>query len=355
MGESLIVQRGGSVFKLPVLSPLLPADLTVKEAPLLNARFSVEIQNPGTPAQYTYQWFLDGSPVSGATESSCVINQGVARGEHFIYCLITNKAGTVSSRSALFTIKSYVPSFSYTGLSQIIDEGNFNWKLKLLSTGTLTFIDDIGNIDVFLVGGGGGGGYDHGGGGGGGYTKTSKNLSVLVNNPYAITIGAGGANGVHDVIGGTGGTTSAFGVNAAGGIGGETYRKHNSTSTTTDETIREGGAGGSGGGCGVGFGGSRSSTPGSSDGGSGVYGAKGQGTTTREFAEPDGTLYAGGGGGQRDSEPSRPGGAGGGGTGDAAGGTNGETNTGGGGGGSGYPTTAGAGGSGIVIIRNHRG
>lgn len=344
----------------PTLNTSLPANVSVTAGTGAIATFSVGITTAGNPTNYTYQWYLNNSIWSGQTNSTLSLTADWVNthiGSHTIYCMVTNAAGSVQSRTAALTIANWKPTYSYTGNSTFIDDGNYNWRIKFLTSGNVNF-SSLGNattLDVFCVGGGGGGGYDHGGGGGGGYTKTSKNLSVLVNNPYAITIGAGGANGVRDVIGGTGGTTSAFGVNAAGGIGGETYQKHNSTSTTTDETIREGGAGGSGGGCGVGFGGSRSSTPGSSDGGSGVYGAKGQGTTTREFAEPDGTLYAGGGGGQRESEPSRPGGAGGGGTGDAAGGTNGETNTGGGGGGSGYPTTAGAGGSGIVIIRNHRG
>ena len=61
-------------------------------------------------------------------------------------------------------------------------------------------------------------------------------------------------------------------------------------------------------------------------------GGKGQGTTTREFGEATGTLYAGGGAGKN-------------------GGGGGGTNAGDGSGGSqAYP----AGGSGIVVIRNHR-
>ena len=329
MGESLIVQRGGSVFKLPVLSPLLPADLTVKEAPLLNARFSVEIQNPGTPAQYTYQWFLDGSPVSGATESSCVINQGVARGEHFIYCKITNKAGTVSSHSALFTIKPYVPSFSYTGLSQIIEEGNYNWKLKLLSTGTLVLNEDIGKVDAFLVGGGGAGVGANGGGGG--YTQTVS-FNIQKGTPYSIVIGAGGMPYPSFT---PAGTTNAFNTSAAGGFNG-------------------GGGGGKGGSGGASLGGVGGSNGG--DGG-GSSGGQGQGSTTREFGEMSGELYSGGGGGG--STGTAAGGEGGGGRGGW--GTSpdkrpfsGTVNTGGGGGGN-YDGTGGAGGSGIVIIRNHRG
>lgn len=351
MGDCLIVRRGGAVFKLPGLSPVLPADLTVKRGVLLNARFSVEIQTPGVPSQYTYQWYLDNSSIPGATGVSCIINQGAAEGRHFVYCKVTNEAGTVKSRSAILTVSSYLPKYYYTGLNQIIDEGNFNWKLKLLSTGTLLLNEDIGKVDVFLSGGGGGGGFDQGGGGGGGYTKTVKGVAIQVASPYPIVVGGGGVKGTGDTVGGTGGASSAFGTTANGGIGGETFTRQNASSQTNDNSYREGGAGGSAGG----YGGDNGNTAGCSDGASGNFGAKGQGTTTREFADPGGALYAGGGGGGRTDGKSKPGGAGGGGTGASTNATNGGINTGGGGGGAGVRGTPGAGGSGIVIIRNHRG
>lgn len=204
--------------------------------------------------------------------------------------------------------KSGPPEFSYTGDFLLIDDGDENWRLKLLTSGNLIFTKLISakkGIDVFLVGGGAGGGlasqwgYTHGGGGG--YTKTSYVSSLKENYVYEIAVGAGGA------VGSIGGASSAFGLSVQGGSGAD---------------------GGSGGGAG--------NVPGASDGADSA--GKGQGTTTREFGEMDGTLYAGGGG--------SPGGDGGG---------NGEVNTGGGGHPGGWTTGGGPGGSGIVIIRNHRG
>ena len=173
------------------------------------------------------------------------------------------------------------PTYTYTGSSQLIDDGNGNWRIKFLTSGTLV-INDILNIsngiDVFLVGGGAGGA-GSGAGGGGGYTKTIKKVSVTLNNGYAITIGAGGNADEN------GGSSSAFGYSVSGGKTG----------------YYDGGNGGSGGGSGfrkqelasAGAGGSDGS-----NGGAGQYnGGVGQGTTTREFGESDGTLYAGGGGG----------------------------------------------------------
>ena len=151
-----------------------------------------------------------------------------------------------------FEVLAY-PSITYTGDYQFIEDDDLNWRIKFLSSGTLTF-DSLGNavsgIDVFCVGGGGG----------------------------------------------------AYGGYQGGSDGGDGF---------------------------------------------GYYAGKGQGTTTREFGEPTGQLYAGGGG-----STSAAGGAGGG----AQGSTSAAANTGGGAGGT-YDnnTKSYSGGSGIVVIRNARG
>ena len=278
--------------------------------------------------------------------------------------------------------KSLKPSYTYTGKSQLIDDGNGNWRIKFITSGTLTF-NDLGNgssgVDIFLVGGGGGGGstrtqtirgsfgkhsnswgtYDgayinrnDGGGGGGGYTKTMTNISMAASTSYNIVIGAGGAAGSGDnASGSAGGTTQISNITDAsvsGGSGG---------------TYEAGGNGGSGGGasayhkqwtvipctankraCLSVSDEYTNATAGASNGGSSS--GTGQGRTTREFGSSTGTLYAGGGGGGAENNTSgsnAAGGSGGGGAGHTAG----AANTGGGGGG------GSAGGSGIVIIRNH--
>jgi len=222
--------------------------------------------------------------------------------------------------------------YTYTGSSTVIDDGYGNWRIKFLTSGDFTpKIDMI--IDVFLVGGGGGGiaATSTCGSGGGGYTNTSVRKSLITNTVYPIVVGNG-------VTSGQGGTSTAFQASALGGYTG--------TSTT-------GGDGGSGG-----SGTASTSFDGGSDGsyGNGTAGT-GQRTTTREFAEATGTLYAGGGGAARSSTVEGAGGAGGGGTGGKVGSINsqsGTPNTGGGGGSQVSGTTGGgkSGGSGIVIIRN---
>lgn len=247
-----------------------------------------------------------------------------------------------------------IPEFTYTGDYEIVNDSDEpitvsqdNWKIRFLTSGTLTFTNlngAEGGIDVFLVGGGGGtkwsvGGNICSGGAGGGYTQTGKAIPVT-NTPYQIDIGSGGIDAAD------GGTTSAFGLSAGGG---------------GHPTGSSGAAGGSGGGGYVHASASGTSASGAGNGGSdgsdgvtagsgGGDGGKGQGTTTREFGEENGKLYAGGGAGASNKGGVSPvGGAGGGGN----MGSDGATNTGGGAGNALKGTHNG--GSGIAVIRNTRG
>lgn len=232
--------------------------------------------------------------------------------------------------AALYPHGGFNPNtgITYTGSYLAINDGGGNWRIKFLTSGTLTFLKEPGNIDLFLVGGGGGGALYYGGGGGG-YVNTQSNISVIVSTGYSISIGSGGGN--------QGGVSRAFGYSAAGG-----YKYPGSVDNG------DGGNGGSGGGGGAYSGTAGNGGENGSDGqaSSAAPGGYGDHVTTREFQEAGGDLYAGGGAGNSrvggtDGQP----GAGGGG----AASSNGVANTGGGGGGGG-----GTGGSGIVIIRNHR-
>ena len=269
-------------------------------------------------------------------------------------------------------------NISYTGNANFIDDGDGNYRVKFLTSGTLTVQQDT-HVDIFAVGGGGNGGaglYEAkgnyvgiaGGGGGGGYTTTTNNKKLLSGVEYAVTIGA--ACGASSLIAADG---TVF-CEAAGG-------KNGTNGTNSWGGAGHGGNGGSGGGPGTSdmdYG--NTGTPGS-DGADGIgwayeddpsdwyaNGGAGQGTTTREFGEETGDLYSGGGAGGACSiyEDSIAGGDGGGGNGASltAAAQDGEENTGGGGGGGSYYykdydsttyyTAGGTGGSGIVIIRNFR-
>ena len=109
-----------------------------------------------------------------------------------------------------------------------------------------------------------------------------------------IVVGAAGKNITEGSLNGTdGGTTSAFAASALGGKGSK--RGYN----TSKQPGADGGSGG--GGLNVsGVHANYSTVAGGTDGGDGTTattaGGKGQGTTTREFGEADGDLYASGGG-----------------------------------------------------------
>lgn len=254
-------------------------------------------------------------------------------------------------------------SFDYTGEYALLEE-EAGWKIRFLSSGTLTMAKNT-MVDIFAVGGGGNGfvtsgSQGAGGGGGGGYTNTVRTVE-LPRGDYIVTIGA--ATGTSSLVRSDGDVLCS----AAGGKSG---------------TNTGGGGGGSGGAVGA-FNYNNASAPGSNGANGGDIqqgmmtrkGGTGQGTTTREFGEETGALYAGGGGGGSRTGAyltssqglNSLGAEGGGGDGACGGGssmyapkpsaaTPGEPNTGGGGGGGSTTTYNGAaGGTGIVIIRNARG
>ena len=230
---------------------------------------------------------------------------------------------------------STIPEFTYTGDYEIVNDSDEpitvsqdNWKIRFLTSGTLTFTNLNGaenGIDVFLVGGGGNGETIRGArGGGGGYTKTVKGVSIAIATPYTVTIGA------------SSGTSSAFGASANGASG------------------ADGGSGGGGGGSSSGTSGNGGSNGGNGTAGNVSNGGTGQGTTTREFGESTGKLYSGGGGGSAAYAGAAGDSTAGAGANFGGAAKNGVANT-GGGGGAAYSGTAGRGGSGIAIIRNARG
>ena len=289
------------------------------------------------PAGVTVTVSKDGkTKTKVAGSDGIVVFKGLASGSWTVTITdgsqTAQKVAAINTDYALVISFNTIPEFTYTGDYEIVNDADEpiatsqdNWKIRFLTSGTLTITNLNGaenGIDVFCVGGGGNGA-SGGGGGGGGYTSTQKGVILYAGTEISIEIG------------GSGGNTSAFGITANAGANANGFH---------------GGAGGSGGGSLI--------KDGGSDGGDGgthasYKGGTGQGTTTREFGEENGRLYAGGGGGSSASSYTPgTGGSGGGGDGSTGAGCDGGQNTGGGGGGG--AGGAGSGGSGIVIIRNAR-
>ena len=301
------------------------------------------------PANVTVTVYKDGkTKTKGSGTSGVVVFKGLATGTWTV--TITGDGKTAQKNVVVTTDYSTaisfstIPEFTYTGDFEIVNDSDEpitvsqdNWKIRFLTSGTLTFTNlngAEGGIDVFLVGGGSGGNHNYrgGAGGGSGYTSTTQAVTVQAGVKYDIAIGAGGA-GAKTSGGRAGGATSAFGSIANGGA-------------TLSSNGVYGGDGGSGGGSGTlskdkdgeyskaGVGGTDGAN------GQGTHPGTGQGTTTREFGEPGGTLYATGGEGAAGSNI----------TPDPV-----SQNTGDGGNGAGGSIESTAGGSGIAIIRNTRG
>ncbi len=258
--------------------------------------------------------------------------------------------------------------FTYTGQYNQREDG----VVELLTSGTLVFLNPA-VIDIFCVGGGGHGADPTnlsesaygGGGGAGGYTATAK--SQAVSGSYQVTIG-NGATTTSSAWPPTYGGTTSFGnlISANGGASGI------SGSGILDFGNGRNGGSGSGGGVransdyGAGGYDGGNGEQGISGGSINPAGGNGQGTTTREFGEPNGKLYAGGGGGGRymyGQAVISMGGSGGGGSGGWSGGVSGTqaaaagvANTGGGGGGgvhggASFKVNGASGGSGICCFR----
>ena len=186
-------------------------------------------------------------------------------------------------------VKNYTPAiypkYTYTGEHTLVKDENDHWRIKFLTSGTLTWNDEDTYIDLFLVGGGAGGAL---GGGGGGYTTTHKKIKLTRGQTIQIVIGAGGNPNSN------GGKTTFLEYEANGG------EKGSLVSGT-------GGNGGCGGGGGLAYqsetgtagnGGSNGEDGKSANGSNGSHaGGKGQGKTTKEFEEETGDSYSGGGGG----------------------------------------------------------
>lgn len=104
MGSCLLVQNGSKQKAAPVLNPSYPRDSIVFKGDSVN--FSVVIDTPGYPENYTYTWYKDGSTIVG--NNSPVLSQTnlTAIGTSSYYCVVSNEVGSATSRTATLTVKS---------------------------------------------------------------------------------------------------------------------------------------------------------------------------------------------------------------------------------------------------------
>lgn len=237
-----------------------------------------------------------------------------------------------------------IPNFTYTGDYHIVNEGTPDWKIYFTSSGTFTPASNIA-VQVQAIGGGGGGNggnsYQKPRVGGGGGNSMVNEIILEAGIKYPLTIGAGGTGGSAGGAGASGGTTTGFGLTAAGGVVATPVDVFEFNDTSG---IRQSGTGGSGGD-------QRAGTAGQNAGdidpniGGGYGGAVGKNGALGQTGGP-GNFGSQGGVGTTSTEYVNGGGGGGGGGGYGGGG---------GGGGWGYSVgKGGAGAPGVIIMRNTR-
>ena len=90
----------GKLRKVPVLNEEYPKDVSAGEVGE-SVAFDVLISEVGNPNEYTYQWYYDGIAVNGATEAQYTTN--AEYGTHNVFCVVSNEAGYVTSRTATVT------------------------------------------------------------------------------------------------------------------------------------------------------------------------------------------------------------------------------------------------------------
>lgn len=112
----MIFNLSSGALKTPVLNTSYPANVTGATVGG-SATFKVVIATDGIPASYTYQWYVNGSAVSGATSSSYT-KSNLEFGTYTVYCKVTNSAGAVLSRTATLTV---------TKMPDLYDGSNLNY------------------------------------------------------------------------------------------------------------------------------------------------------------------------------------------------------------------------------------
>lgn len=137
----MIFNMGAGVpYSVPVLNGSYPADasLTVIESATGSAAFQVQIAKDGYPESYAYQWYWNGSAVSGATGSSYT-RTGLTKGTYTVYCVVTNAAGSVNSRTATVSVEQYTKptlNSSYpANVTQMEKDGSTTFKVVIATAG----------------------------------------------------------------------------------------------------------------------------------------------------------------------------------------------------------------------------
>ena len=129
-----------TVYYRPELNADYPKDITVIDGE--TATFTVKISSPGNPAAYTYQWYKKATPsavagkINNASASSYSVKTEPSLNQSQYYCVVTNREGSVLSRTATLTVK-YKPVLdtSYPKDVEVFDGSDATFTVKIATAG----------------------------------------------------------------------------------------------------------------------------------------------------------------------------------------------------------------------------
>jgi hypothetical protein len=141
MGECFIMRRGGDILRLPVLDGGYPRDfaITVSDGQSESVTLETLMLDAGNPTFCTYQWYVDGAPVDGAVSATFTMDNIVDSAIHNVYCLISNRAGTVATRIATLSVSridSPVLDTTYPADASCDVYGSVVFETKIIKHGT---------------------------------------------------------------------------------------------------------------------------------------------------------------------------------------------------------------------------
>lgn len=117
----------------PTLKAEYPADVTASGN---SASFTIFVDDEGFPKDYALQWFVNGEAVEGATEATYVRDTSGDKGVLSVWCEVTNKAGTTTSRRATLTVnKTPVLNGSYPANASVTVNSSTTLKVTVSEDG----------------------------------------------------------------------------------------------------------------------------------------------------------------------------------------------------------------------------
>ncbi len=139
-----VSNAGGTAMSAPYV-------LTVNTPPAITSQPTSQTVNAGQPATFTvtdtgtapisYQWYLGGAVISGATSSSYTIPATTIANSGSIYTVtVTNVAGTVTSSAATLTVAPLMPTLAFAAIaSQTYGASPFAVSATDASSGAVTY------------------------------------------------------------------------------------------------------------------------------------------------------------------------------------------------------------------------